>query len=151
VKLKLSRRQLDEALKNINAFAPNVAPRGWLYAIRSALGMSRAVVAKKLGVTPAAVQQTEEREAALTISLASLQQAAQALDCHLVYAIVPNQSLMKTLHHAAEQAAKKIMKSTSQSMALEDQALRTASWQHAYDELVEELEKNPKLIWKTLA
>lgn len=150
MKSKLSRRQLDQALRNINTFAPGLAPRGWLFAIRSALGMTRAVVAKKLGVTPAAVQQMEEREAAHTISLASLKQAAQALDCHLVYAIVPNRSLTQTVHDAAEQAAKKIMETVSQSMTLEDQSLRTVSWQHSYDELVSELEKNPKIIWKTL-
>lgn len=145
---KLTIRQLDAAFSEIKAFQPKVAPRGWLYAIRIALGMTREYVAKKMGITASAVQQIEEREQYLNITLASLQTAAQALGCHVVYAIVPNQPLKETVHIGAEQAAKNMMFGMNQTMALEDQSIGAQPWKDSYHELVEEFEKNPKLIWR---
>ena len=145
---KLARRQLDDLFKDVKAFPPQYVRRGWLYAIRTALGMTRAVAAKRMGVTPPAFQQMEQREVDLNITLASLKKAAEALDCHLVYAIVPNRPFTEMVHAAAEDAAKKMMEGVSQTMALEDQEIKQQPWQDSYNELVEELEKNPKLIWR---
>jgi predicted DNA-binding mobile mystery protein A len=59
--------------------------------------MGVAQLAKRLGVTPAAVVQLEKRELAGTVTLESLRKAAEALDCELVYALVPKTSLAITL------------------------------------------------------
>jgi len=50
---------------------------GWLRAVRKALGLSAAAMAKDLKVSPSAVFQMED--------------AARAMSCQLVYAIVPYQ------------------------------------------------------------
>ncbi len=67
--------------------------RGWLKAIREALGMTTAQLGQRLGVVQSRVVAIEQAEAKGTVTLNSLEKAAQALDCRLVYALVPRQSL----------------------------------------------------------
>ena len=46
-----ARRQLDKRLSQLNADALARPPRGWVKAIREALGMTSAQLAKRLGVS----------------------------------------------------------------------------------------------------
>jgi len=62
---------------------------GWLRAIREALGLSLADQARHLQVTPPAVRSFEQAEAEDRITLASLRRTAAAMDCDLVYTLVP--------------------------------------------------------------
>jgi predicted DNA-binding mobile mystery protein A len=62
---------------------------GWLRAVRQACGFSSLAVAKKLGITRQAYSQLEGREAAGTASMEQLSRGAAALDCDLVYFLVP--------------------------------------------------------------
>jgi predicted DNA-binding mobile mystery protein A len=86
-----SRKHLDarfRALGSANRYAsPN---RGWIKAIREALGMTTVQLAKRLGVKQPSVTALEQSEAKGTIELATLRRVAEALDCVLVYALVPN-------------------------------------------------------------
>lgn len=101
-----------------------VRPRhGWIRAIRSGLGMSQAALAARLGVTPAAVGKLERSEAHETISIGKLADAARALDCQLVYALVPNTSLEDTVQAGAVRASRAALGYVATTMALEDQAL----------------------------
>lgn len=68
----------------LHADASSSPERGWLRSTREALGLSRAVVAERLGVTRASVQDFEEAEARGAITLASLRRVAAALDCDVV-------------------------------------------------------------------
>jgi predicted DNA-binding mobile mystery protein A len=118
----IARKSLDKrlsSLANREAFAHPT--RGWIKAIREALGMTTAQLAKRLGVAQPTVVGLEGAEASKAISLKTLERAARALDCTLVYALVPRKSLESLVQERAHQAARKRLQTISHSMALENQ------------------------------
>jgi predicted DNA-binding mobile mystery protein A len=120
-----ARRQLDKRLSLLNTDALVRPPRGWVKAIREALGMTTAQLAKRLGVSQPRVVGIEQAEAKGAITLDSLERAAHALDCRLVYALVPRISLDALVEERATRLASKRLESTRHTMALEAQALST--------------------------
>lgn len=119
-----ARRQLDKRLNSLrytDVFAR--PPRGWIKAVREALGMTTAQLGKRLGVSQPRAVKIENTETKGSITLDSLERAAHALDCRLVYALVPRKPLDKLVAERAECLAKKRLKSTSHSMALEAQGV----------------------------
>lgn len=56
---------------------------------REALLLSTTKVAEKLGLTRAAYSALEQREMEGKVTINSLREAAEALDCELVYALIP--------------------------------------------------------------
>lgn len=61
--------------------------RSWLREVREAQLLSREEVSKRAGLSISSFQQFELSEAKGKISLLTLQKAAQALDCELVYGL----------------------------------------------------------------
>src|SRR5450432_871395 len=89
-----SRSNLDKRMKRfgeVRRFTPPV--RGWIKAVREALGMTTAQLAKRLGIKQPTVVALEQSEAKGSIELATLRRVAEALDCTLVYAFVPKKPL----------------------------------------------------------
>jgi predicted DNA-binding mobile mystery protein A len=129
--------------------------RGWIRAIREALGMTAEQLAKRLGVKQPSVVALEQSEAKGTIELATLRRAAEALDCTLVYALVPNKPLEQTLRERARLFARRRSEPIEHSMALEDQALEDQALEDQkvqrketeamIDEVVRET--NPRRFW----
>ena len=143
----LARRRLDERLK---AFAGLGAapPMGWVRALRDALGLTGAQLARRIGIRPAGLSELEKNEAKGAITLATLKRAAEALDCTLVYALVPNQSLEKMVEAAAKSAAHKQLAASFHTMELEGQGLHAADKREMVDELAAELAKaGGKQLW----
>jgi predicted DNA-binding mobile mystery protein A len=97
-------------------------PRGWIRAVREALGMSAAVLADRLGVTPSAVIRLEQSEAADRVRLETLRRAADALGCDLVYLLVPRRPLSAVVRERASELAHFQVAAVEQTMRLEDQA-----------------------------
>jgi predicted DNA-binding mobile mystery protein A len=97
-------------------------PHGWVRAIREALGMSAAVLAARMGVTAGAVTRLEQSEAADRIGLDTLRRAADALECDLVYLLVPRRPLTSVVHDRARELAHWQVAAVEQTMRLEDQA-----------------------------
>lgn len=97
-------------------------PHGWVRAVREALGMSAAVLAARLGVTPGAVIRLEQSEAADRVRLETLRRAADALGCDLVYLLVPRQPLTTVVRERARELAHLQVAAVEQTMRLEDQA-----------------------------
>jgi predicted DNA-binding mobile mystery protein A len=146
---KLQRQQLDEIFLKMGNFRAFATPtKGWLCAIRESLGISLRALAKRTGTSHQAIEQFEKREADQTITIASLKSAAESLGCDFVYAIVPRQPLEEMMHKAAEEAADKILKGAQQTMELEDQSVADAPMMRSRQELIQELENNPRLIWR---
>jgi predicted DNA-binding mobile mystery protein A len=102
-------------------------PRGWIRAIREALGMSAAVLAARLSITASAVTRLEQSEAAGKIQLDTLRRAADALGCDLVYLLVPRRPLDAVVRDRARELAHRHVAAVEQTMRLEDQATGTAS------------------------
>ena len=91
-----SRARLDERLTQFGPAERYRPPsRGWIKAIREALGMSTAQLAKRLGVRQPSIVDLERSEEKGSIELATLRRVAEALDCTLVYALVPNSPLRR--------------------------------------------------------
>ena len=120
---QMARRRLDErlALARTHDLAPPRA--GWLRAIRDALGMPARHMAEELGVRTSAVFAMEHSEQAGTIQLDTLRRAADALDCDVVYALVPRSSLADTVEAAAARALRRTTDSVHPTMILEGQGL----------------------------
>ena len=112
-------------------------PKGWIRAIREALGMSAAALGGQLGVTPGAVTRLEQSEAADRIQLDTLRRTADALGCDLVYLLVPRRPLTTVVRERARQLAHAQIAAVEQNMRLEDQA--TGATREMEDQLTEEL------------
>jgi predicted DNA-binding mobile mystery protein A len=143
-----SRANLDERFKElrpVTRFAPPV--RGWIKAIRAGLGMSSAQLAKRLRVKQPSVVALEQSEVKGTIELATLRRVAEALDCTLVYALVPSQPLQVTVRDRARTFVRRRVEAVEHSMLLEDQKAPSTAKdaEDRLDELVRET--NPRLFW----
>jgi predicted DNA-binding mobile mystery protein A len=124
-------------------------PRGWLKAIRDALGLTTTQLAQRLGVAQSRVIAIEQAETKGTITLNRLEKAAQALDCRLVYVLLPKHSLEETIQHRAMQAARKRLKSARHTMALEAQGVEEADDREQLKRLVSQLiEKGGSKLWE---
>jgi predicted DNA-binding mobile mystery protein A len=124
---KLARQRLDErlgALKPLNKYA--VPTRGWIRAIRDALGMTAVQMAKRMGIRPPSVADMEKSELHGTIQLKTLRKAAESLDCVLVYALVPRASLEEMVETRARKLALEDMARIGHTMDLEAQGLSKA-------------------------
>ncbi|SEH12725.1 mobile mystery protein A [Sphingopyxis sp. YR583] len=116
------RKRLDSKLaefRPVSRFAS--PPKGWIRAIRDALGMSGTQLGRRLGMTPQGVQALEQSERHGTIKLETLRRTAEAMDCVLVYALVPRTSLEQMIEERARALALDTLGRVSHSMALEDQ------------------------------
>jgi|SRR5579872_5690522 len=141
-----AKQQLDKrlaALPPAEQFA--VPTRGWIKAIREALGMSSAQLARRLGVKQPTVARIERSEAGGTIELATLRRAAEALDCMLVYALVPRQPLATIVEARKRKIAAGRLQAIEHSMMLENQALPAAERDARIDSLVDEID--PRRLW----
>jgi predicted DNA-binding mobile mystery protein A len=141
-----SRSQLDERFRELGSAKRYTPPvRGWIKALREALGMSTAQLAKRLGIRQPSLVALEQSEAKGTIELATLRRVAEALDCTLVYALVPNKPLETTLRDRARAFARRRRAPVEHSMLLEDQKVTAKDPEGRLDEIVRET--NPRLFW----
>lgn len=121
----LRTQQLDRALA-IYAPARSAArpQRGWLRAIREASGVTLRETASRMRKSPTLAAKLEKSEAEYRITLASLREAAEALGCDLVYALVPKEGSLAALEERrAREFASENVRAVEHSMALEDQAV----------------------------
>lgn len=109
-----------------HAGAMRTPPEGWLRAVRKALGMSGAQLARRAGVTRARIAAAEQSELAGGITLRSMQAAAEAMGCRFVYAIVPPVTVENLVIAQARSKAAALVSTASWHMALENQALPDA-------------------------
>lgn len=141
-----SRSRLDERFQQLGTVTQYAAPvRGWIKAVREALGMTTEQLAKRLSLKQPSIVAIEQSEAKGTIQLATLRRVAEALDCTLVYALIPNKPLEQTVRERARAFVRRRRGPVEHSMLLEDQKV---SGKNA-DALIEEVvrETNPRLFW----
>lgn len=142
-------RQLDATLARWREAVLSPRPSsGWVRAIRDALEMSSAALARRLGVSDSAVRKLEDAESNDAITLGTLRRIAAALDCELQYALVPRQSLDATRTQRAMQIAREQVQSVARSMALEDQTVDPALTEAQINEIAQALlSKSGKGLW----
>lgn len=146
---RLRRRHLDSTLA---ALAPvrllSLPARGWVNEIRTTLGLTAAQLGARMGVTQAAVSQLERREAEGGVTLNSLRAAADALECDVVYALIPRAgSITATMEKRARAVAAASVGRVSHTMRLEDQAIDAAAMRKQIEELARDLLDDPRSLW----
>jgi len=144
---RVRRRQLDQSLRNLKHV--DMPDYGYIREVREALEMSTYQLAERMGVRQSTVTGLEESERSKSITLRSLEHAASALGCKVVYALVPDKSLEEAVQDQARLRAQEMSKSLFRTMALEQQATD----QIVQDELIEELaadilRKGKRELWK---
>jgi len=146
---KLAREQLDETLNRFGPLKTIASPRrGWVRAVRDAIGMTGQQLAKRLKVNKQRVSRIEQDERLGNVTLKTLRGVAEALDCVFVYGFVPKESLEQTVRRQAESVARRRMARSNQMMRLEEQELSEAEKEKAVNDMVLGIiEAMPKSLW----
>ena len=145
--LKLMRKQISQKVETIrNSLESTHGIDSWIKYMRKALNMSGKQLAKRVNISISTVYQTERKEKDGAITISNLRKMAEAMDCHLVYAMVPKKPLEDIVTLQAKKMAVSIVTETSLNMELEDQGLSKNQREDHYQELVEEL-KYSKQLW----
>lgn len=146
---KLTTKQLDEAVSGLKPLkAVAVPPKGWVRAIRDAMGMSARQLAKRMGVQQQRIVRIEQDEKQGRVTLKTMQSVAEALDCEFVYGFVPKESLEHAIRNQARRVAAKRMSRSNQMMRLEAQELKPDEKKQVLDELADEIfNEMPRNLW----
>lgn len=146
----LARKHLDRRLGSLRDSAAHAKPpKGWLRAMRDALGMTTRQFAQRLGVSQPTAFNLEQSEMRETISLKRLREAAEALDCTLVYALVPRKPLSELVEDRARALADAQLARLHHTMSLEDQALSPQDLGAERERLTRAfLEASPRRLWE---
>lgn len=146
-KSMLIRKQLDQQIAPLKA-ASSRPLKGWVRSVREALGMSGKQLAARLGVEPPRVTELEKAEVSGGLTLRSLQRAADALECDVVYALVPRTSLDESVRRQATKTLLQRIARVSHTMRLEDQALSVKDEGFLLQDKVDELMRDmPRWLW----
>lgn len=133
----LNRKQLDRRLtplRQSNAVHLGIPVDGWLKTIRTSLGMTLAQLGERAHVSPQSIIKAESSEQQGTISLNTLNHIAQAIDCEIVYFVLPKLSLEDMVETQLRKKAHTMIKAINHTMTLENQ-------QATSDVLIEQLEE----------
>lgn len=134
---RTARRRLDQRLVGLDL--GQRPPRGWIRAIREALGMTTGELARRMGLTQSRVSQLERSEEHGSIRLDTLERAARALNCQVRYVFVPNEPLEDMVKRQARLRAQAEVDAVTHTMALEDQAPEPTVIDAQVEELAEQL------------
>lgn len=146
---QIARRQFDATLAKFGE-VKNVQPpvKGWIRAVREALGMSGKQLARRLQVSQPRVFKLEQGEPSGAPTLKTMQQVAEALDCVFIYALVPRSSLEETVRAQARMVAADRLQRVSHTMLLEAQTLSPEEQQDSLNAAVDELvRETPRDLW----
>ncbi|MDR1327281.1 MAG: mobile mystery protein A [Heliobacteriaceae bacterium] len=117
---KLMRRSLDKKFKGLSKLEEKPL-QGWIKTIREAIGMTTSQLAKRMRITQPRIAKIEDNESNLKIS--TLEKAAEALNCKLVYILIPNEPLEEMVQKQAKKKAMTLLKKVNQNMELESQGI----------------------------
>jgi len=147
---KLVIDQLDRKLQLLSPLTSVEVPsRGWIHAIRTALNMSLAQLARRLHKTVPSVKEIEDREASKNITLNKLIEVGEALGLRFVYGFIPKQqTIEKMIEERAVLIAREMVMRTSHSMKLEQQENTDERLAQAIRDRAEQLQKEmPGFLW----
>ncbi len=142
-------RHLDKRFSSLRPVAKiQRPPKGWIRAIRDALGMTTTQFARRLDVSQPRIVELEKSEQGGSVTLNTLQRAAEALGCRLVYVLVPERPLAEVVRDRAELIAERQSRAVEHTMRLEDQAVRDKRAARALrEQAIDDLLKRPARLW----
>jgi predicted DNA-binding mobile mystery protein A len=146
---KQARTAFDARLSGMREDSRSLArPQGgWIKGIRIALGMSAKDLASRMKIDASTLSRLETSEVAGRINLESLNRAAEALNCDLVYAFVPRAPLEQIVSRQAQAVARASLEGTNLTMGLESQALPQSMLEQLVAERAKEIEVSSQL-WR---
>lgn len=150
--MSLAAQQLDRRFSELqDALGSAARPsKGWVKAIREALGMTTAQLAARMRVPQPRIAELEKREADRAVTLKSLERAAEALDCQLVYILVPRGSLEERLNTQAERVAEQHLAAVDHTMRLEKQGVNDVQQRAMMKKkIIATLLERPARLWQT--
>lgn len=148
-----TRQQLDAAAALARIRPPKL---GWIKTARLALGMSGAALSQRLGGTRSLAANLERSEQEGRITIKSMLEAAAAMNCRFVYAIVPAAaegqdepgSIEAIIEAQAEQVARRMVREAAVHMALEAQQLDSDQTEREVARLKQQLLRDlPRDLW----
>jgi predicted DNA-binding mobile mystery protein A len=90
----------------------------------------------------------EKSEIDGSITLDTLERAAQAMGCRVAYVLIPERPLAETMREQAERMAEKQMAAVEQTMLLEAQSVTDNELRReAKDRLVQQFLQRPARLW----
>ncbi len=123
-------------------------PEGWIGAMRKALGMPAPELARRVGVTKAAIYQAERGETEGRLTLKRMERIAAAMGGRFVYAIIPDGEVEDVLRAQARRKAEGIVLRASGHMALEMQSLPRDHNEDEIERLADQFLRNrPSDLW----
>lgn len=96
---------------------------------------------------PQTIEAIEKSEASGSIQLSTLRRAAEAMDCTLVYALVPNNSLEDAVYQRARKIAIRALQRVAHTMRLEAQETGDAGMEARIEAYIRDVLKDRDL-WK---
>jgi len=135
----IARHRLDNRLHNIDPKELQRPHRGWVRAIREALGMTTAELGQRIGISQQSAAALEKSEERSTIRLDTLARAAAAMDCDLIYAVVPRTSLEGIVNARARKRASHLLATVGHHSRLEDQAVSDSDLEAQLEEIAADL------------
>lgn len=146
---EIARKSLDKKLSKLPSIQDMQRPhKGWIKAIREALGMTSMQLAARLRVSQPRITALERSEIDETVTLASLRRAAEALNCALVYNLVPKTSLQEMVMNRAKYKAAKLIGRVDHTMSLEAQSLDKPALDEDIESLAKQLIKEKgRTLW----
>lgn len=150
LKQKLMIEQMDTKLRPFAPLLQYQSPQsGWINAIRTSFKMSLRQFGERMNITRQGAESIEKREKDRTITLKSLEDAGRALNMKLVYGFVSmDGSMEQTIENRARQLALEIVRTTSNTMALEDQANTDERIKKAIEDKTKQLVyEMPRYLW----
>ena len=110
--------------------------------------MTASQLGKRLEISQPSVTAMEQGEVLGSITLNTLRKAANALECDVVYAIVPRESLENVVEKRVRQVITERVKRTAHTMDLEKQSVRDSHLQEQIDDMVRDAMKQlPPRLW----
>ena len=144
----LARKNLDKRLAPLRADGYAAPAGGWLKAVRESLGLTSRQLAARMGVAPSRVTTIEKAEVTGGTTLRTLREAAEAMNCTFVYAIVPIQPLDDILRNQAVRKAEQELSRHDHTMRLENQTLTKSDLADERARLVRDLlAGSPRRVW----
>jgi predicted DNA-binding mobile mystery protein A len=145
----LARKQLERRIAPLRDLKLGPPPRGWMKAIREALGMSTRQLAARMGAAPSRIPAIEKAEVSGATTIKTLREAAAAMNCTFVYAFVPTKPLDEILRDRAAQKVGQDMARLDHTMRLENQALLKSDLDDERRRLIDLiLAGSPRSLWK---
>lgn len=142
VQREQTRKQVSQAASVARLARP---VSGWIHTVRTALAMSGAALSKRLGGSRTMAANLERYEREERVSLKTMREAAEAMGCRFVYAIVPpeGQSIESLVEAQARSRAAELIGNAAVHMSLEAQQLGDEDARAELERIKRELLQHP--------